>query len=56
MGGTAMWLIDVLALIINGEKSDDEADADIVGKCSLLRVEYFTFGPDGSDEVESDFF
>ena len=51
-----MWLIDVLALSINGEKCDDEADADTVGKCSPLLVEYFTFGPDGFDEVESDFF
>jgi DNA topoisomerase-1 len=39
--GTAMWLIDILALRVGGEKGEDEADT--VGCCSL-RVEHFTFG------------
>ena len=36
-----MWVIDVLALRVGGEKNDDEADT--VGCCSL-RVEHLTFG------------
>ena len=37
---TTMWLIDVYALRVGGEKGEDEADT--VGCCSL-RVEHFTF-------------
>ena len=39
--GVAMWVIDVLALRVGGEKNEDEADT--VGCCSL-RVEHLTFG------------
>lgn len=38
--GTAMWVIDVLALRVGGEKGEDEADT--VGCCSL-RVEHIKF-------------
>jgi DNA topoisomerase I len=38
--GVAMWVIDVLALRVGGEKGDDEADT--VGCCSL-RVEHMRF-------------
>ena len=50
---TTMWLIDVYALRVGGEKGDDEADT--VGCCSL-RVEHFTFpsSKDGRD-VELEF-
>lgn len=41
--GTAMWLIDVLALRVGGEKGEDEADT--VGCCSL-RCEHLSFNPD----------
>jgi DNA topoisomerase-1 len=50
--GTAMWVIDILALRVGGEKSDDEADT--VGCCSL-RVEHLTFGEDGVNEIELEF-
>merc|ERR1719362_740752 len=43
---TTMWLIDVLALRVGGEKNEDEADT--VGCCSL-RVEHFTFHSGGKD-------
>lgn len=43
---TTMWLIDVLALRVGGEKNEDEADT--VGCCSL-RVEHFTFHAGGKD-------
>jgi DNA topoisomerase I len=38
--GTAMWVIDILALRVGGEKGEDEADT--VGCCSL-RVEHVKF-------------
>ena len=38
--GTAMWIIDRLALRVGGEKDEDEADT--VGCCSL-RAEHITF-------------
>lgn len=38
--GTAMWIIDVLALRVGNEKDEDEADT--VGCCSL-RVEHLVF-------------
>jgi len=41
--GTAVWIIDILALRVGGEKGDDEADT--VGCCSL-RVEHFTWPAD----------
>lgn len=41
--GTAMWVIDILALRVGGEKDEDEADT--VGCCSL-RCEHFTFVED----------
>ena len=50
--GTAMWLIDILALRVGGEKGEDEADT--VGTCSL-RVEHFTYAPDGIPELELSF-
>lgn len=51
--GVAMWVIDVLALRVGGEKGEDEADT--VGCCSLRR-EHFTFNPDPeSFEVELQF-
>lgn len=51
--GTAMWVIDVLALRVGGEKGEDEADT--VGCCSL-RVEHLTFNPDPStQEIELEF-
>jgi DNA topoisomerase-1 len=49
----AMWLIDILALRVGGEKGDDEADT--VGCCSL-RVEHMTFNPDPEKfEMELEF-
>jgi DNA topoisomerase I len=48
--GTAMWIIDRLALRVGGEKDEDEADT--VGCCSL-RVEHMTFPSD--HEVTLDF-
>ena len=49
----AMWLIDVLALRVGGEKSEEEADT--VGCCSLRR-EHFTFSQsEGSYDVELEF-
>jgi len=42
--GSAMWIIDRLALRVGGEKDDDEADT--VGCCSL-RVEHVQFAEDG---------
>lgn len=51
--GTAMWVIDVLALRVGGEKGDDEADT--VGCCSLRR-EHLTFvDPPESKEIELEF-
>lgn len=51
--GTAMWVIDVLALRVGGEKGEDEADT--LGCCSL-RVEHLTFNPaTGSREIELEF-
>lgn len=51
--GTAMWVIDVLALRVGGEKNEDEADT--VGCCSL-RVEHLKFSPvGGSHEIELEF-
>eukprot|EP01036_Dinobryon_divergens_P022918 gene22918-31222_t len=51
--GVAMWVIDVLALRVGGEKGEDEADT--VGCCSL-RVEHLTFNPDKSTyEIELEF-
>ena len=38
---TAMWVIDILALRVGGEKGEDEADT--VGCCSL-RAEHITMG------------
>ena len=43
--GTAMWIIDRLALRVGGEKDEDEADT--VGCCSL-RAEHLAFPPDGA--------
>lgn len=43
--GVGMWLIDVLALRVGGEKGEDEADT--VGCCSL-RKEHLTFNADAS--------
>jgi len=51
--GVAMWVIDVLALRVGGEKGDDEADT--VGCCSL-RLEHIHFNPDPeSYEFELEF-
>ena len=51
--GCAMWVIDVLALRVGGEKDEDEADT--VGCCSLRR-EHLKFNPDESTfEIELDF-
>lgn len=50
--GTAMWVIDILALRVGGEKSEDEADT--VGCCSL-RVEHLTFAEEGTYEIELEF-
>jgi DNA topoisomerase-1 len=51
--GTAMWVIDVLALRVGGEKGEDEADT--VGCCSL-RCEHLTFRQDvESYEMELEF-
>jgi DNA topoisomerase I len=48
--GTAMWVIDVLALRVGGEKGEEEADT--VGCCSL-RVEHVTFSPPSADGEDS---
>jgi DNA topoisomerase-1 len=48
--GTAMWIIDRLALRVGGEKDEDEADT--VGCCSL-RVEHISFPSD--HEITLDF-
>eukprot|EP01041_Mallomonas_annulata_P002032 gene2032-3949_t len=51
--GVAMWVIDVLALRVGGEKGEDEADT--VGCCSL-RIEHLTFNPASeSYEIELEF-
>lgn len=51
--GAAMWVIDVLALRVGGEKNEDEADT--VGCCSL-RVEHMRFNEDpNSYELELEF-
>lgn len=51
--GVAMWVIDVLALRVGGEKGDDEADT--VGCCSL-RLEHLHFNPDPDTfEIELEF-
>jgi DNA topoisomerase-1 len=51
--GVGMWLIDVLALRVGGEKGEDEADT--VGCCSL-RKEHLTFNADASTfECELEF-
>jgi DNA topoisomerase-1 len=48
-----MWVIDVLALRVGGEKGEEEADT--VGCCSL-RAEHLTFNPDPeSYEIELEF-
>lgn len=47
--GTAMWIIDRLALRVGGEKDEDEADT--VGCCSL-RVEHIAFPGDNQVSVE----
>jgi DNA topoisomerase-1 len=50
----AMWVIDILALRVGGEK-DDKNEADTVGCCSL-RVEHLTFNSDpSSKEIELEF-
>lgn len=55
--GTAMWVIDRLALRVGGEKDTDE-EADTVGCCSL-RVEHLHFDPnnegEGNMEIELEF-
>ena len=45
-----MWIIDVLALRVGGEK-DTSAEADTVGCCSL-RVEHFDFKDGSGNEDE----
>lgn len=51
--GTAMWVIDVLALRVGGEKGEDEADT--VG-CCTLRLEHVRFTPgDEVYEIELEF-
>lgn len=51
--GTAMWVIDVLALRVGGEKGEDEADT--VG-CCTVRVEHITFSDDPeASEIELKF-
>jgi DNA topoisomerase-1 len=48
-----MWVIDVLALRVGGEKGEDEADT--VGCCSL-RKEHLKFNPDPETfEIELEF-
>lgn len=48
-----MWVIDVLALRVGGEKGEEEADT--VGCCSL-RVEHVTFNPEeGTYEIDLEF-
>ena len=48
-----MWVIDILALRVGGEKNEDEADT--VGCCSL-RVEHLKFNSaEGSHEIELEF-
>uniref|UniRef100_A0A7S1TRD4 DNA topoisomerase 1 n=1 Tax=Phaeomonas parva TaxID=124430 RepID=A0A7S1TRD4_9STRA len=49
---TAMWLIDIYALRVGGEKGEDEADT--VGCCSL-RVEHFTFSTQSETAVDLEF-
>lgn len=50
---TAVWIIDILALRVGGEKGDDEADT--VGCCSLRR-EHITFNEDSSvHEIDLEF-
>eukprot|EP00968_Pinguiococcus_pyrenoidosus_P014454 scaffold1307_cov200-Pinguiococcus_pyrenoidosus.AAC.143 len=49
---TAMWLIDIYALRVGGEKGEDEADT--VGCCSL-RLEHFTFHEDSESQVDLEF-
>jgi DNA topoisomerase IB len=46
--GVAMWVKDVLALRVGGEKSEDETDT--VGYCSL-RVEHLKFKTDGEPVI-----
>lgn len=51
--GTAMWVIDILALRVGGEKGEDEADT--VG-CCTLRKEHLTFNSEAdSYEIELKF-
>ena len=51
--GVAMWVIDILALRVGGEKGEDEADT--VGCCSL-RKEHLHFNKDkDSFEIELEF-
>ena len=51
--GTAMWIIDNLALRVGGEKGEDEADT--VGCCSL-RKEHLNFNPNPETyEIELEF-
>ena len=51
--GVCMWVIDVLALRVGGEKNEDEADT--VGCCSL-RLEHLNFSEEeGSYEIELEF-
>ena len=49
---TAMWVIDILALRVGGEKGEDEADT--VGCCSL-RVEHLNFEGGGDYDIELEF-
>jgi DNA topoisomerase-1 len=55
--GTAIWVIDRLALRVGGEK-DTEEEADTVGCCSL-RIEHLHFDPvkegEGNKEIELEF-
>ena len=51
--GVAMWVIDVLALRVGGEKGEDEADT--VGCCSLRKEHlHFNESPDSFD-IELEF-
>jgi DNA topoisomerase-1 len=50
--GTAMWIIDRLALRVGGEKDEDEADT--VGCCSL-RVEHLSFPATPPGSITLDF-
>ena len=47
-----MWVIDILALRVGGEKGEDEADT--VGCCSL-RVEHLNFEGGGDYDIELEF-